>query len=515
VDGIQDISIPPSVPTTISATDRLPPEMLVAIFTHLSKPEPPRRKTSDFVRDLVSVTHVCRSWRQVAITAQELWTEVTMMNLKAVKVFLERSGAVPLNVELLLGSWTVADDNLLKAVVPHTRRFRQLSVLRRRGLGSIKSMPFTEPAPLLERLVIRHPLGEQPVLLFDDQTPRLRELVLFANGLWLQNQLGNLTSLHINLSHVTQTHSGFLPFFDMLRRCPVLEEMFILWNGWGTQLEPPQFPIVPLHRLRKLLLRSFRVENIKYLLHAFDLRTNGIAIHLSGVNPGLEENGAVSDIQTIFPNDNSGRPSLISSTKLELTFHARPWTIIIHAVGPGFSIRMDMSPGGPARFDDGEYVYTSYTLHDVFSSVKEFWFRGSCVDIKLEGIEHFTALEKLVLIGRASGIARHFRQALSPGPSGVLACPLLSAIDCHWNASEMRQMFQLLRARYNADRQLEKVRVPSCFIPLPADITFRVGDVGNLDIPPGGLHMHTMELPEFCFAEGEHEWWEPWESRLN
>jgi len=76
-------------------------------------------------------------------------------------------------------------------------------------------------------------------------------------------------------------------------------------------------------------------------------------------------------------------------------------------------------------------------------------------------------------------------------------------------------MFLLLRARYNADRLLGKVRVPSCFIPLPADVASRVRDVENLDIPSGILPMYAMELPEFCFAVREHEWWEPWESRLN
>ena len=438
--GIQCISTSlesPSIHTPVADIDRLPPEMLISIFVHLSIPEPgsPGRKASYFVRDLVSVTHVCRSWRRVAITAPELWTGITMTNLKAVKVFLERSGAFPLNVDLLLGSRAEVDNNLLRAVIPHTHRIRQLSVLTHRGhWGSINSNPLTKPAPLLERLVIHHSLGNRPVLLFDDQTPRLRELVMFSKGLWLQNQLWNLASLHINLFHATRTHSDFLPFFDMLRRCPVLEAMFILWNGRGADLEPPQFPTVPLHRLRMLLLRSFRVENIKYLLHTFDLKANGIAIHLSGVNPGLEENGTISDIQAVFPYDTSGRPALTSSTKLELTFHTRPRTVIIHAVGPGFSIRIDLCPNGFARFDDVDYLYVNYTLHDIFSSVQELWVRGSCVDIKLDGIEHFTALEKLVLIGRGSGIARHFRQALSPRPSGVLLCPLLSAIDCHWNA---------------------------------------------------------------------------------
>jgi hypothetical protein len=261
-----------------------------------------------------------------------------------------------------------------------------------------------------------------------------------------------------------------------------------------------------LHHLRKLLLRSFDVESLKYLLHTFDLRANGIAIHLSGVNPGPQRRSAISDIQAMFPSDNSDRPSLASSTRLELIFHARPRTIIMHTVGPGFSARIDLGLDDFTHDND-----VNYTFRDVFHSVKELWVRGSFrVDTNLGGIEHFTALEKLVLVGRGSKMARNFRRGLSPDPSGVLPCPLLSTIDCHGNASEMREMFLLLRIRSSAGRQLEKVRVPSSFIPLPADIASCVRDVGSLDIPLRILHMYAMRLPEFCFAERGPEWWEPW-----
>jgi hypothetical protein len=78
----------------------------------------------------------------------------------------------------------------------------------------------------------------------------------------------------------------------------------------------------------------------------------------------------------------------------------------------------------------------------------------------------------------------------------------------------MRETFLLLRTRSIGNR-LEKVRVPSSFIPLPADIASCVRDVGSLDIPSRTLHMYAMELPVFCFAEKGHGWWEPWKSRLN
>lgn len=489
--------------------------MLAAIFVHLSKQEPdsPGRKVSCFVQDLVSVSHVCRSWRQVAITAPELWTEITMANPEVVKAFLGRSGAVPLKVNLPLCSGVEIDEALLEAVIPHTLRFRQLSVFDCGGSGfnGSGSVRFKEPAPLLERLVIRHGMGDRPALLFDNHTPRLRELVMFSHGFWLKNQLWSLTSLHVTLSHTRRRPADFHPFFDMLRRCPALEEMFVSWGGWYVQLESPKLPTIPLHHLRKLLLHSFCIGNIKSFLHTFDLKANGIAIHLSGVDSSPQGDGGLSDIQSIFPNDNSGRPSLVSSTKLELIFHKRPRTMIMHSVGPGFSTRVEI----PLEFffRDGS---VNYTFRDVSRSVKELWVRGSSrVDAKLDGVEYLTALESLVIIGRGSATARALLQAFSPGPAGFLPCPLLSTIDFHGGSSEMRPFFDLLHARSTVGGWLERLRLPPGFTYLPVSVAPHVRDVGSLDIPSSALHMYAMELPEFCFAEGEHKWWIPWRSRLN
>ena len=72
----------------------------------------------------------------------------------------------------------------------------------------------------------------------------------------------------------------------MLRRCLVLEEMFLRWSTWSVASAlPTQLPTIPLHHLRKLLLHSIRTDSIKCLLHAFDFKANGIVIPLSDVRP--------------------------------------------------------------------------------------------------------------------------------------------------------------------------------------------------------------------------------------
>ena len=510
VDGIRDVSILLEhlpFPATVPQIHRLPPEVLAAIFIYLSKRErgQPGSNPLRFVKYLVSVTHVCKYWRQVAIAAPDLWTEINMTNLEAVEVFLERSGAVPLNVNL-----RSMNEDILQTVAPHAHRFRQFFVF---AYGDSEYDPFTalmKPAPLLERLGISFPVFYQPFFIFDDQTPRLRELTIITTGPWLSNRLGNLTSLHLTLHDTHVLFSEFIPFFEMLRRCPALEEMFVQWNTWGMTPEiSARPPTVPLHRLRKLLLRSSRIEHIRYLLHSLDLKKDGIAIHLSDVGFRVDEEYTASRIQTAFPDDDPCQPSLVSATKLELIFHSRPRSIILHAVGPGFSIRIE-------RFTDDYFPpsQVGFQFHNIFPSVKELWVRGSLrLDAEPNGFEHLPALEKLVLNGRGSCLARDIRRALSSDRSGIPPCPLLSSIDCYGNASEMREIFLLVHARYSTGHQLKKLRVPPSFIPLHADIGACVEEVKSLDIPARALHMYSMDLPEFCFAEG-HRWWKPWKSRL-
>ena len=453
------------------------------------------------------MTHVCKFWRQAGINAPDLWAKIYVKNLEVVKVFLERSGAVPLSVDFHWGIDQEEYYDLLEAVVPHAHRFLQLSV-HPPGGDPNPFAPFTKAAPLLEKLDITCPVELQQSFLFNDQAPLLRELVVYARNLWFQNRFGNLTSLHLTLSDHIYSRSEFPPFFDVLRRCPALEEMFVWWITRDVALATAsiQVPPIPLRHLRKLTLHSFCVENIRYLFHLFEFGENEVAVHLREVEFAHDEVPSVSIVQTIFANDNFRRLSLASPTKLELIFNTQSQTFILHAVGPNSSVRIDMCLEVDAFYE--------LTFQDVFSSVKELWVRGTPDwDARLDGLEHLVALEKLVLSGRGSRLAQNLQEALSSGSSGTLPCPLLSVIDCYGGEPEMREVFLLARARFNAGYPLERLRIPSSFVPPPVDVSACVGDVTSLDPPAMPLNVHSMELPEYCFAK-DHEWWRTWGWRV-
>ena len=225
----------PPTPTAAAPIDRLPAEVLAAIFVRLSERGPnfPRGDVPGFVRGLVSVTHVRRLWRKVAInkddepgggqdTPGEVWRRSSERGFPLSKQGLDT------------GRGSTRSQIPASLCVRASRTLRPVHVLY-------------EPGPLLE---VHYSPGVQKFLLFDDQVPRLRELVIVTAGSWLQNRLGNLTSLHLILLRAARSHSELLPFFDMPHRCPDPEELFILWDSWETMAAvPAQLPAVSLHSL--------------------------------------------------------------------------------------------------------------------------------------------------------------------------------------------------------------------------------------------------------------------------
>ncbi|KAF7790216.1 hypothetical protein EIP86_001168 [Pleurotus ostreatoroseus] len=76
--------------------DELPVEILVRIFSALRDEQTNMYIHSD---PWIVVTHVCRSWRSVALGAAELWTKINSRREDVVRAYVERSQQAPLEID--------------------------------------------------------------------------------------------------------------------------------------------------------------------------------------------------------------------------------------------------------------------------------------------------------------------------------------------------------------------------------------------------------------------------------
>ncbi|TFY70843.1 hypothetical protein EVG20_g2180 [Dentipellis fragilis] len=131
-----------------------PPELLQMIFKVLAGPEwyndiisergYDRRNDLPLLRsglkscpEWVSVTHVCRSWRSIAIRYPDLWTSLDFLNPRWTELFLQLSAQMPLYLVYdVTKDWNTRtsgpDGGRKQALSPHLHRVRHLCVVARK-----------------------------------------------------------------------------------------------------------------------------------------------------------------------------------------------------------------------------------------------------------------------------------------------------------------------------------------------------------------------------------------------
>ncbi len=169
----------------------------------------------------ITVSHVCRQWREVALRTPSLWRRVSLSPHERLwRERIDRARACTLDVELFpwressgsdrrsqdLNAYTV--QWYMYLVLPFIYRWRSLDIvftdyqpyLWRGALAGCGS-----PAPALEELSLVYRLNDnvEEFLLFSEHAPRLRKLTIDGIRLvWSRQMFGNLTCLDY-------THHGF------------------------------------------------------------------------------------------------------------------------------------------------------------------------------------------------------------------------------------------------------------------------------------------------------------------
>jgi len=186
---------------SLCPVSRLPPEVLSEVFLDLADQlQAQDRFKVDF--KWVSVAHVCRLWRNIALQHGRLWGKVDMANPGRALECVDRSNGAPLAIRhSFIGSLADLPDPFTDS----SHRYRELHLRAKDGqLGPNVLQVLNSPihAPVLESLVLEvsdnYPEYTLPPTLFDYKAPSLTRLQLENVRMdWPSSLFPSLTHLSI------------------------------------------------------------------------------------------------------------------------------------------------------------------------------------------------------------------------------------------------------------------------------------------------------------------------------
>lgn len=159
--------------TPLHPIARLPSEVLSLVFLNCL----PHAPTFSPKSAPLLLTHVCSSWRALALSTPALWDTLTIpapeatgflaTDIRLVEVFLRRSGTRRLNIDLGIAAgeipWQRSEhhqNRLIEALIPHAWR--------------IKTLENVTSAQLLQRFTLSRLPNLEHLLVTDDDDPKFR-----------------------------------------------------------------------------------------------------------------------------------------------------------------------------------------------------------------------------------------------------------------------------------------------------------------------------------------------------
>ncbi|KAJ3570297.1 hypothetical protein NP233_g4505 [Leucocoprinus birnbaumii] len=268
--------------------DVLPPEILSAVFALLRQ----TRRYRQLLPFQVQLSHVCRHWRQVALSTPQLWSTISIFSSESqlcTNEWLTRSCTVPLDVRLdlykadcrgvLTPGWI--GDNL-SLIAQNADRIRSLFLITVKEVNVYHTLELFRQAdaPLLERLRVHvgshehsHHLspfvdpesGFTLATTFRGDLPRLTFVELKA--LRCIPPLTNVTTLHLNLVGSQPAEISFNRLVEILQLPQNLITLSLRGNvatdGWPPQRDRSH---ITLPKLRNLELSSNGATGVCFLI---------------------------------------------------------------------------------------------------------------------------------------------------------------------------------------------------------------------------------------------------------
>lgn len=228
---------------------------------------------------LLTLTHVCRRWRGIALGYAPLWTHVDGACPAQLVAFLGRSGSLPLSLILRTNV-----EGIREILSEHGPRIRRLYLSASINMRDIRPLLTFSPT-MLQCLTITFPeevdhsyTPTPPGLLFDQSAVALKALAIYRTPNWIPgNAFPDLTHFHLVAEGLID-YPGTSSIHSLLRNAPRLEVLHIYGIAPVRDSGPTPTPIL-LQYLRSLTIVCGCLETTAFLIQPLILRRD-ISIYL-------------------------------------------------------------------------------------------------------------------------------------------------------------------------------------------------------------------------------------------
>ncbi|KAG6915796.1 hypothetical protein DXG01_009797 [Tephrocybe rancida] len=327
----------------LTVTCRIPSEVLAAIFSQVVESV----KSDDYfdasdIAWIPKVSHVCSHWREVALSASNLWTNIPIGYPSWATEMIQRSKAAPLTIPYQNPLYFNPANNLsprfhtfLKNILSsHMSRIKNLTLQRlyRPSEPVIAQERLTEllalleqPAPLLERLKVVRPLQSNAILepemnrLPDGmaaRSPWLTHLYLEGCGIgWDAPGFGYLRSLTITRLP-ENSRPSVTQLLQLLLQSPLLESLSMDIKQASRRMLPSQTSTVNLNLLDDITIGGDLPSCVYLFNHlVFSRRAQAIMIQLTDTPTGFDDS-CISGMYLLGQKVEQGIEGVISRLKL-------------------------------------------------------------------------------------------------------------------------------------------------------------------------------------------------------
>ena len=260
---------------------------------------------------MITLTRVCRSWREIFISCPSLWTSLDCAFINKTRLYLERSKTSPLRIHLQ--EWFF--NNAFLLAVPHLDRLGSLFLSGPSNHLRRFIQHFDYPSPLLKTLSLIVSSDEDVVLqdsIFGGDLSSLRKLHLdgvIPNLAW--KNMPNLRTF--NLCNLPADKISVTQLLDFFECAPLLCEI-LLDEAFPEFSDAPPGRIVPLPNLERLTITA---QPLHTILMNHLLIPTGASIHQT-----FRFSDVTFPIHSHLPKDFGNLEHLSNITSINLSFNS-------------------------------------------------------------------------------------------------------------------------------------------------------------------------------------------------